>query len=335
VRERTRTRTDGAHSTRVSSTKRLVARHPVAAFLVIGIGAGLVAVAIPPLVDSTILPFDMPLYGVAGGILGVALGAFLVTGMTTGRAGVTDLTRRSLRWRVPVRWYLIALLGVPVGATLLALAIYGPEALQSPSAGWPRALAEVAAVFVLQLLLFQLAEEVGFTGFLQDRWQDRYSPLRLSAYIAFLWALWHVPDFFGDEGWGLEQLVSAPVFLAVEFVALFFARVLIVWLYARTGRSVLLVAIFHAGFDASISELSHDVVPGSNAARFLIFSAVIVLAATAVIVVTRGRFAGGSAARHASAPVTRPHPARGAPAPGPNAMTIATGEGGAELHRLA
>jgi membrane protease YdiL (CAAX protease family) len=148
---------------------------------------------------------------------------------------------------------------------------------------------------VLQLVLFQLAEEIGFTGFLQDRWQHRYSALRLSAYVAFFWAVWHVPDFFGDEGWGLEQLVAAPIFFVIEFVALFFARALFVWFYDRTGRSVLLVAIFHASFDASISELSYDVVLGSNAARFLIFSAVIVIGAVAVIVATRGRFAQGTA----------------------------------------
>lgn len=232
-----------------------------------------------------------------GGILGVGLGAFVVTAATAGRAGVADLLSRSFRWRVPTRWYLLALFGVPVVATLLALAIYGPDALESPADGWPKALAQVAALFLVQLILFQLAEEIGFTGFLQDRWQDRFSPLRLTAYVAFFWALWHVPDHFGEEGWGLEQLVAAPVFFVIEFVALFFARALFVWFYARTGRSVLLVAIFHASFDASISELSYDVVPGSNAARFLIFSAVIVLAATAVIVATRGRFAGSSDAR--------------------------------------
>lgn len=136
-----------------------------------------------------------------------------------------------------------------------------------------------------------MAEEIGFTGFLQDRWQDRFSALRLTVYVAFFWALWHVPDHFGEEGWGLEQLVSAPVVFVIEFVALFFARALFVWLYALTGRSVLLVAVMHASFDASISELSYDVVPGSNIARFLIFSGVIVLAGTAVIVLTRGRFA--------------------------------------------
>jgi uncharacterized protein len=275
--------------------KDAVARHSVATFLLIGIGVYVAAALISALVDLKILPFDLPLYGVLGGILGVGLAAFVVTAATDGRAGVEDLLRRSLRWRVPARWYLIALLGVPVTAALIAIAIYGTEAVESPPGGWPRALGAVLVVFVLQLALFQLAEEIGWTGFLQDRWQDRYSPLKLSAMVAFPWAVWHLPDFFVDEGLGIEQLVSAPFFLAFEFISLFFARVLIVWLYDRTGRSVLLVAIFHASFDASISELSFDIIPGSNVARFLILSGVVVIAATAVIVATRGRFAQGRA----------------------------------------
>jgi membrane protease YdiL (CAAX protease family) len=211
-------------------------------------------------VDSAILPFGLPLHGVVLS-LGAGLAAFLVTVALSGRAGLADLGRRSLRWRVPVRWYLIALLTVPVGATLIAPAIYGPQAVATPSGGWPRALAEVAAVFVLQLVLFQLAEETGFTGFVQHHWQDRYNPLKLTVYVALLWAVWHIPDHFAVEGW---------------VVSLFFARALFVWFYNRTGSSVLLVAIFHASFDAAINQLSYDVVPASNSTRFLIFSAVII-----------------------------------------------------------
>jgi uncharacterized protein len=152
-------------------------------------------------------------------------------------------------------------LSVPVGATLISLVIYGPQALATPSGGWPRALAEVAAVFVLQLVLFQLAEEIGFTGFLQHHWQDRYDPMKLTLYVALLWALWHLPDHFAEEGWGVEALISAPVVFAIEFVSLFFARALFVCVYNRTGYIVLLVAIFHASFDASISQLSRDIRP--------------------------------------------------------------------------
>jgi uncharacterized protein len=268
---------------------RILARSPVASFMVIGLGAGFLTAAIRPIADAEILPFGLPLHGLLGGVLGVGLGAFLVTAALEGRAGVVDLAQRSVRWRVPVRWYLVALFTVPVGATLLSLGIYGPQALASPAGGWPRVLAEVAAVFLLQLVLFQLAEEIGFTGFLQHHLQDRYHPMKLTLYVALLWAVWHVPDHFAEEGWGVEALISAPVVFAIELVSLFFARALFVWFYNVTGSSVLLVAIFHASFDAAINQLPDDVVPASNTARFLIFSATIVLPATVVIIATKGR----------------------------------------------
>jgi uncharacterized protein len=267
-----------------------VARHPIVAFLLIGNGVYLAAALTSPLVEAKVLPFDLPLFAAVGTILGVGLAAFVVTGAADGWAGATDLARRTLRWRVPVRWYLIALFGVPVAATLVAIAVYGGEAFDPPG-GWPRALAAFAAFFVLQLILFQLAEEIGWTGFLQHRLQDRFGAVKLSALIALPWAVWHLPDFFVEEGWTIATLTVAPLFLIFEFVSLFFARVLIVWLYDRTGRSILLVAVFHASFDATISKLVLDTFPGSNAARFAILTGVIVVAATSVIFATKGRVA--------------------------------------------
>ena len=98
-------------------------------------------------------------------------------------------------------------------------------------------------------------------------------------------------------GWGLEQLIAAPVVFAIELVSLFFAWAIFVWFYNRTGSSVLLVAIFHASFDAAINKLYDVVAPGSATASFLIFSGVIVLFATAVIIATKGQLGRRPAAR--------------------------------------
>jgi hypothetical protein len=46
--------------------------------------------------------------------------------------------------------------------------------------------------------------------------------------VALLWAVWHMPDHFADEGLGVEALISAPVIFAVEFFSVFFARALFV-----------------------------------------------------------------------------------------------------------
>jgi hypothetical protein len=60
------------------------------------------------------------------------------------------------------------------------------------------------------------------------------------------------------------------------------------------------------------NQLSYDVVPASNTARFLIFSAVIVLAATTMIIATRGQLGRvkEAAGTQAAAPAEQQPPAR-------------------------
>jgi len=101
----------------MAAVAQIIACRPVLAFMLISLGVGFLAAAVPPMVQSEILPFGLPLHGVVMS-LGAGLAAFLVAAALSGRAGVADLGRRSVRWRVRVRWYLIALLTVPVGATL-------------------------------------------------------------------------------------------------------------------------------------------------------------------------------------------------------------------------
>src|SRR4051812_7507840 len=49
----------------------------------------------------------------AGIFAGPTLSAFIMTATTEGRAGVRRLLVRLVLWRVGIRWYLFALLGVP------------------------------------------------------------------------------------------------------------------------------------------------------------------------------------------------------------------------------
>ena len=53
--------------------------------------------------------------------------------------------------------------------------------------------------------------------------------MKLTLYVALQWAVWHIPDHFAEEGWGVEALISAPVVFAIEVVSLFFARAIFVW----------------------------------------------------------------------------------------------------------
>ena len=78
---------------------------------------------IPVITEPGLLPGRRTLMGPLTNILGSMVPAFVVTAILGGLDGVRELTRRCLRWRVPMRWYAIALLGMPTATLLVATAL--------------------------------------------------------------------------------------------------------------------------------------------------------------------------------------------------------------------
>ena len=267
------------------SLRHLVARHPVAAFLVICYGVNW-ATAVPWFRTQTdILPLDLPMWGSLGTIFGVALAAFLVVAATDGQAGVRDLAHRSLHWRVGVRWYLTAVFAMPVAVLAGATLLFGSAPLTALAENRQLLFTTVLPILLLQFALFNLGEEIGWTGFLQARLQDRHGPLKASLLVTAPFALFHLPDLFAQLG-----LASALVVLPILAVSHLFARVVIMWLYNTTGRSVLLVGLFHASFNATVAG-GGEFIPGPTGTALVIATGVIVLAAVGLVVATRGRLA--------------------------------------------
>jgi membrane protease YdiL (CAAX protease family) len=167
------------------------------------------------------------------------------TALTGGRAGLADLARRLVRWRVPARWYAVAV-GVPVA---LAAAATGIGAIASGSAHLGETLALPAAVSYLLygIGLFLLTEEAAWRGFALPRLLTRRSPLVAALVLGVVWAGWHVPTFLLSS----ESDSAIPYGgFAVMTVA---TSVITAWLYLRSGGSVLLCALFHAVADAAYS----------------------------------------------------------------------------------
>src|SRR5215210_5912716 len=201
--------------TPVSALRRVVARHPVAAFLVMVYTVNTAVALVPLLTRRDILPFGLAPYDSLGHIFGVALPAFLVLAATHGRAGVRDLARRSLRWRVGFRWYLLALFGVPVATVLCASVIFGLAPLNALVEKWKLLFTVVLPQLLLSIVFFNLAEEIGFMGFLQASLQEGYGPLKASLIVTVPFALWHLPSLMVDSGLGLAQLHIALGFLCI------------------------------------------------------------------------------------------------------------------------
>lgn len=164
------------------------------------------------------------------------VGLLLITRLVDGPDGLRDLARRSFKVVVPLRWYAVVLLALPVPALLLALAFLGPP--EASASTW---ISAIALGFLLQTVITFLTvnfiEEVTWMGFVQARLQQRGVMFAVLV-TALLFALQHLALFVGDGG---GRLILFPVFflLVVGF------RALQGFVYNHTG-SVFIVGLLHA-----------------------------------------------------------------------------------------
>lgn len=270
-----------------SPLRRLVARHPVAAFLIM---AYTVSITIAFVRLRTNGDIQSPLYQYLSGFLehlfSVALPAFLVVAAMQGKAGVRDLARRSLRWRVGARWYLIALLGLPIASVLCASVIYGVAPLNALVNNWQLLFTLILPDLLIRIVFLNTIEEIGWLGFLQARLQDGYGPWKASLLVEIPFALWHLPGLLGDTG---GQLSLALVFLGILAIFQLFGRFVMMWLYNNTNRSVLLVGLFHATYNTTINTYAGEFIPVPVEPWFFIVSGIVAVAAVLIIILTRGR----------------------------------------------
>jgi membrane protease YdiL (CAAX protease family) len=95
----------------------------------------------------------------------------------------------------------------------------------------------LAPVFFLLFFIADAGEELGWSGYALDPLQDRLGVFKASLLLGIVWAIWHAIPYLQTHNplaWVLWQSLSA--------VAI---RILIVWIYNNTGRSVFAAILFH------------------------------------------------------------------------------------------
>ncbi len=103
---------------------------------------------------------------------------------------------------------------------------YGPIILLMP------------CIMVLSYGVIRLGEELGWSGYAIDPLQARFGALWGALFLGMVWAVWHVIP--------LLEAHRSLMFIAWWSLGTVAARVIIVWLYNNTGRSVFVAALFHA-----------------------------------------------------------------------------------------
>jgi membrane protease YdiL (CAAX protease family) len=135
--------------------------------------------------------------------------------------------------------------------------------------------------FVPVLLLLLLAatfEELGWRGYAFDSLQSRFSYFTASIIFSILWSLWHFPLIFVKDSYQYE-IFQANIWFGVNFfISIIPMGMLISWICAKNGKSILAAIIFHL-----IINLSQEML-GITQTTKCIQTVVLIIVATGIIV---------------------------------------------------
>jgi membrane protease YdiL (CAAX protease family) len=84
-------------------------------------------------------------------------------------------------------------------------------------------------------------EELGLTGYAIDRMQQRYSALTSGILLGLVWAGYHIPGFIISGYYSFEWIFWHVLYTIA-------GRVLFVWVYNNSGKSLFSMALFHSTF---------------------------------------------------------------------------------------
>jgi membrane protease YdiL (CAAX protease family) len=194
-------------------------------------------------VAQRFLPEERPINLPVSALMAVCpvIAASAVIGREYGWKGVRGLLKRSFDWqRIKGKaWYLPILLLMPT----IMVVQYGLRNATRVPVPEPRSPAIMVVVWPLVFFIAALGEELGWQGYAIDRLQNRWNALGASIILGTIWATWHIVP--------LIQLGRTPVQIVSQCMDMIATRVLIVWIYNNTGKSVFAAASYHAMYNVS------------------------------------------------------------------------------------
>ena len=284
---------DNASIQSASSQRSVLARYPLVFYFLIAFSFSWLMFLPGVLTYYGVLNISDSLVGVLGitGLLGPILSGFVMTAVTEGRAGIRRWLGRIVLWRVGLRWYLFALIGLPL-AMVLATIIVRPGALESFQTLAPLSVLPYLGAFVFMVLIGgPLFEEPGWSGFALPRLQRVHSPLVGGLILGSLWALWHLPGFLIPS----QDLTDIPprgtvLDFFVFALALIGLRLVMQWVFNNTKGSVLMAILIHASWNTFYSAALIQLFPAPSVlGSYLNLTIAAGALALVVVVLTGGR----------------------------------------------
>jgi uncharacterized protein len=208
-----------------------------------------------PLVLNRQLGMSIPLlpYQYYLASFGPFLAAILAALAFEGIGGLKEFLLSRFRLGIKIRWYIFAIFSPFVLFVIAAAAniLFGGQWPDMNRFAVPDALKgfHPLEALLFWILTYGLGEETGWRGFALPVLQKKLNPLAASWIIGPLWCFWHLPAFFMNENY----MTMGPIGIFGWAISLTFGSILLTWLYNASGGSVIIVGVWHAFFDASVT----------------------------------------------------------------------------------
>ncbi len=221
------------------------------------------------LVEHTLpLPLDLPISSLM--VVCPVSAAVILRYREGGRYGIAGLFRRvfALSGIRPRAWYAPVFLLMPL-FLLLSYVVMRLAAMPLPE---PHIRFITIPVLFAVFFLAAVGEEAGWMGYAIDPMLARWSALEAGILLGLFWAAWHIIPLVQSHrsvewiGWWCLGTVAS--------------RIIIVWLYVNTNKSVMAAVLYHAAGNVSYSLFPNDgshVNPAVTGVILLIAAAIVTL----------------------------------------------------------
>ena len=212
----------------------IVKRSPLKFFILV-FGLSIPLWIIETMIDVKGLPLDIPITDIVAAFTPL-IAAIILVYKEEGRNGVKELLKRILDFKGITKkiWY-VPIIFLPF---LMYLLIYLVLRLMDSSLPIEFHISFLSIPFLFMFFfLGAIAEETGYMGYAVEPMQERFGALTASILIGIPWAVWHYPSII-QQGHNLTWIAWGTLGTVA-------VRVLIVWIYNNTGKSLFAGILFH------------------------------------------------------------------------------------------
>jgi len=236
--------------------------------------------------------------------MGPSIAAFIVVLILGGRRGFVDLLQPFGRWRANLGMWGLAIFGSGI-LYLVGLGVHLLMGGEAPPFIMIREELHLLPLYLVLVVLMPwngpIGEEFGWRGYALPKLQDKYGPLIASLVIGIIWGIWHLPDFFAQQGViGTLAAALGMIFLVPYVLGTIANTIFMTWVYNKSKASALIAGIvWHAAIDfwapillsdsslAAAREGTHLPTVAPN--LYLTVLAVQVVMALILVIVTKGK----------------------------------------------